>query len=119
MSAAGGIVAPAGTNSLGATLAGSARVGSGTRIATAIGAGAAARVACAAARAACAGVRSATGRASSRTSACSSAGTRARSSSTRSTCAARLRVGETDRPTGKQRAHGHRENCLAHFFNSV
>ncbi len=104
MSATGGIVAPAGTNILGATLAaagpaiaGGACVGSGTRIA-------------AAAHAACAAARSITGRGAGSSSARTGAGTPAGSS----TRPARLRVGETDRRTRKQRTQGHRENCLSH-----
>lgn len=110
MSATGGIVAPAGTNILGATLAtagpataASTCVGSGTRIA-------------AAAHAACAAARAVTGCGAGSSRARTGAGTRAGSStrSARSPCAARLRVGETDRRTGKQGTHGHRENCLSH-----
>lgn len=110
MSATGGIVAPAGTNILGATLAaagpataGTTCVGSGTRIA-------------AAAHTARAAARAVTGRGAGSSSARTGTRTRASSStrSARSTCAARLRMGETDRRTGKQRTHGHRKNCLSH-----
>lgn len=100
LSAMGGIVAPTGTRRLGATLAAvGATVGAGTRIAST------------AAHAACAAARSVTGRGAGSSSARTSAGSSTRSA--RST-AARLRVGETDRRTGKQRTQGHRENCLSH-----
>lgn len=103
MSATGGIVAPAGTNILGATLA---TAGPATAISTCVGSGT--RIA-AAAHAARAAARSVAGRGAGSSSARTRAG-----SSTRSARSTRLRMGVTDRRTGKQRTHGHRENCLSH-----
>lgn len=107
-SAAGGIVAAAGMRGLRATLAAAgAAIGSGSRGATA------------SAHATGAASRCAAGSGTRTGAACSSAGAATRSSagsSASTTCSTTttLRVGEPDRRTGKQRTHGHRENCLSH-----
>lgn len=98
MLATGWILASARTNILGAALA---------AVGTSVGSGA--RSASTAACATCAAAGSATGPGACSCT-CAGAGTRA------SPCpAARLRVGQTDRRTGKQRTYSHRENCLSHF----